>query len=210
MQPKYERRRALSCCVPLSLHMGPSPSTACCKFPFVLGITVQDLQAGLRPLTFVAVPWFSLALALAKASRVSVRKAHHVQWRIAVRKRMGQADRTTGSMDGWFRQERSMFKAVVQVGGRGWRLLEPIFLYLKGVSNKSYLITLTTMAGPTGASKISLESEKRGLWLVLRRHTIQNRQDLGEEREDNWERIGQKHHLWSARGSVGSGMGFTI
>lgn len=180
MQPKYERR-ALSCCVPLSFHMGPSPSTACCKFPLVLGITVRDLQAGLTPLTFMAVPWFSLALS-AKASGVSARKDHHVQWSIAVRKRMGQVDWTTGSMDGWFRQERSMFKAVVQVGSRGWRLLEPIVLYLKGVSNKSYLITLTTKAGPTGASKISLESEKRGLWLVLRRHNTKQAGSWGKEK----------------------------
>lgn len=105
-----------------------------------------------------------------------------MQWSIAVRKRMGQVDWTTGSIDGWFRQERSMFKAVVQVDGRGWRLLEPIVLYLKGVSNKSYLITLTTKAGPTGARKISLESEKRGLWLVLRRHNTKQAGSWGKKR----------------------------
>lgn len=66
---------------------------------------------------------------------------------------------TTAPTDGWFRQEKSTFKAVAQVGVRGWRGLEPILLYLEGVTNKSYFITLTTMAGPTGANKIALERE---------------------------------------------------
>lgn len=74
---------------------------------------------------------------------------------------MRRAGRTATPMDGWSTQERSVFKAVVQIGIRGWRGLEPILLYLKGVSNKSYLISLTTMAGPTGASKIALEEVKR-------------------------------------------------
>ena len=80
---------------------------------------------------------------------------------VAITEMMGQGDWTTGCKDGWVRQERSTFKAVVQVGGRGWRGLEPILLYLKGASNKSYLIALTTIAGPTGASRIALEGERK-------------------------------------------------
>lgn len=57
-----------------------------------------------------------------------------------------------------FRQERSMFKAVVQVGVRGWRGLEPFLVSLKGVTYKSYLIIWTTMGGPI--SKLALDQEK--------------------------------------------------
>lgn len=49
----------------------------------------------------------------------------------------------------------------MQVGPRGWRRLEPILLYLKGLSNKSHFIILTTMASPIGASKIVPDGEKR-------------------------------------------------
>lgn len=51
---------------------------------------------------------------------------------------------------------------MVQGGARGWRGLEPSLCYLKEISNKSYFITLTTMAGPTGASKIALEGFMTG------------------------------------------------
>lgn len=83
-----------------------------------------------------------------------------MQWSIAIRERTRQAGSTLSSTDEWFRQERSTFKAVMQVGARGWGRLKPILLYLRRLSNKSHFTILTTMAGPTGASKIILEGAK--------------------------------------------------
>lgn len=61
IQPRYERRRALSSCVHFSFHMEPSPSRVYCKLALVSGITVRDLKAGLTSLSSVAVLWFPLA-----------------------------------------------------------------------------------------------------------------------------------------------------
>ena len=78
------------------------------------------------------------------------------------RQREDGAGRLDHRFHGWVVQARKKHvQGSGQVGGRGWRCLKPILLYLKGVSNKSYLISLTTMSGPTGASKIALEGEKR-------------------------------------------------
>lgn len=102
------------------------------KFPLVSGVTEQLLKSGWTPLTSLAVPWFSLALS-AKGTAIPERKDHHVQCSAVVRGRKGKAGWTTACMDGCFRKEGSPFKAVGVVGGKGWRGLKTILLYLKAV-----------------------------------------------------------------------------
>lgn len=128
MQLRY-KRKALSYCVPFSFHMGSSPSTVHCGLPLFSGITVWDLKAGLTPLIFMAVPWFSLGLS-AKGTGVPKRKDHRVQWSIAARERTKWAGWTTAPwMDGSGKKEACW---------RQWcRLVSEVsnYFYLKEVSN---------------------------------------------------------------------------